>query len=69
MLYNACGVDCNLYFTYTMSSDITYLKINFLKSKYSYVMLSQAHGNVQNMKPVQICTGFIFCKFQPVVRL
>ena len=24
-------------------------------------------GNIQNMKPVQICTGFIFCSFPTVI--
>ena len=26
-------------------------------------------GNIQNMKPVQICTGFIFCSFPTVIHL
>ena len=30
-------------------------------------MVTQA-GNVQNMKPVQNCIGFIFCTIYPVVH-
>ena len=30
-------------------------------------MVTQA-GNVQNIKPVQNCTGFIFCTIFPVVH-
>ena len=28
----------------------------------------QPHENVQNMKPAQICTGFIFCTFYVTVN-
>ena len=33
-----------------------------------HVMRCTRAGNVQNMKPVQCCTGFIFCTFPEIVR-
>ena len=40
-------------------------ELHFQKRKY----LCQTRGNVRIMKPVQNCTGFIFCTFPAVVHI
>ena len=30
---------------------------------WKFILKCTTSGNVQNIKPVQICTGFIFCSF------
>ena len=45
------------------SFTIIYLFIQYLIKKNTLI------GNVQNIKPAQNCTGFIFCTFHAVIHI